>query len=248
MGEPMNYDTYAEHYAYAREAVPWVIAPLLLAARQIPAPATVVEIGCGTGNYILALAETLPELAYQGFDLSAEMLEVARARSTRVAFTQGNADVHFPYPDRGCHLAFAVDVIHHLAALDVFFREASRILTVGGLLLIVTDSDQDLRRRSLTRYFPDVLAVELRRYPGLDVLHDQAAHAGFQVRHVEAAVGTRPLDASFLAQLDAKCSSGMRLIPPEAHMQGMERVRQASARGEEWLSCYTVITYGKGVG
>ena len=159
MGEPMNYDTYAEHYAYAREAVPWVVAPLLQAVRQLPTPATVVEIGCGTGNYLLALAEALPEQTYQGFDLSVGMLKVAQARSTRVAFTQGNADEHFPYPDRGCHLAFAVDVIHHVTALDVFFRETARVLTAGGVLLLVTDSDQDLRTRSLTQYFPDRASI-----------------------------------------------------------------------------------------
>jgi SAM-dependent methyltransferase len=82
----------------------------------LPAKATVVEIGCGTGNYIVALADALPDYVYKGFDLSLGMLEVAQARSTRVVFAQGNADVHFPYPDGCCHLAFAVDVIHHIAA------------------------------------------------------------------------------------------------------------------------------------
>jgi SAM-dependent methyltransferase len=242
MGEPMNYDTYAEHYAYAREAVPWIVTPLVRAVRQLPAKATVVEIGCGTGNYIVALADALPDYVYKGFDLSLGMLEVAQARSTRVVFAQGNADVHFPYPDGCCHLAFAVDVIHHIAAPDVFFREAARVLTVGGVLLIITDSEDNLRTRSLTQYFPDVLAADLRRYPPLQTLH----RAGLPVRQVEAAEGTIALDDAFIAKLEAKCSSGMRLISPEAHRQGMERVRQARACGEQWRSCYTVITYANG--
>jgi hypothetical protein len=28
MGEPMPYDTYAEPYAYTREAFPWITTPL----------------------------------------------------------------------------------------------------------------------------------------------------------------------------------------------------------------------------
>ena len=248
MGEPMDYDTYAEHYAYAREAAPWVVAPLSRAVRKLPLGAAVVEIGCGTGNYVLALAEAFPAYTYHGFDLSDGMLRVARARSARVAWTEGDADVRFPYPDGGCEMAFAVDVVHHITALDVFFREAARILTPGGVLVVVTDSEEDIRARSLTHYFPEILPVELRRYPAIETLHRQAANAGFQLRHVVPAIGTRPLDTRFLGQLEAKCSSAMRLISPEAQRQGMERVRLGSARGEPWHSCYTVITYGKGEG
>lgn len=241
----MDYDAYAERYAHTREAVPWVLGPLEGAVRRLPAGAVVVEIGCGTGNYVAALAEALPEYDYRGFDASKGMLAVARARSARIAWTEGNADVRFPYPDAECRLAFAVDVVHHIRALDVFFREAARTLSPGGSLMVVTDSEQNIRERSLTRFFPEILDIELRRYPSVSWLHARAAAAGLDAGPVQPAVGDRVLDSHFVGQLEAKCSSAMRLIAPEAHRRGMERVREASARGERWHSCYTILAYDK---
>jgi SAM-dependent methyltransferase len=243
--EPMDYDAYAPRYATAREAVPWVIAPLADAVRRLPVDASVVDIGCGTGNYVIALEAALPGRSYHGFDLSEPMLAVARGRSGRVIWAHGDANERFPYADGACEAAFAIDVIHHITALDVFFREAARILSPRAILIVVTDSEDDIRSRSLTRFFPEILDVELRRYPRIATLHALAENAGLQRHRAVPATGTRVLDAHFLAQLDAKCSSAMRLIPPEAHQRGMDRVREACSRGERWHSCYTVITYIK---
>ena len=243
MGEQLNYDNFAEKYAQTRWADSWIVAPLLREVERLPANSTIVEIGCGTGNYIIAISEEIPCHVYKGFDLSDGMLRVARARSTRIEFSQGNAALRFPYPDGCCDLAFAVNVIHHIESTDVFLRESARILKPGGRLLIVTDSEENIRSRSLTRYFPETLEIELRRYPQLPVLHRHAEGVGLQLLGEEAAEGSIDLDASFISKLEQKCSSAMRLISPETHRRGIKRVQRASERGEQWFSCYTVIKY-----
>lgn len=245
MGQPMDYDDYAARYAQTRAAVPWVIQPLLQAIRRLPAPATILEIGCGTGNYLTELAQVLPEYRYSGFDLSAGMLAQARARTAAVEWLQGNAEERFPYPDRHGTLAFTVDVIHHLVHLDRFFQEAARVLVPGGRCLVVTDSECNLRTRSLTAFFPEILEIELSRYPTMDELHVQAQAAGLAYLGLEAAEGWMPIDEAFMVRLEAKCSSGMRLMPDAAHRQGMARVRQAHTQGERWYSCYSIVHYGK---
>lgn len=242
---PTDYDRYAATYAWARSAVPWVVAPLAGLVGGLPSRATVLEIGCGTGNYIHALARGRADVAYMGFDISKPMLREARARPSRAVFVAGDAARAFPCRDDVCGLAFAVDVIHHINGLAPFFPEAARVLMPGGRLLIVTDSEENIRQRSLTTHFPEILPIELQRYPALGLLHQHAADAGLRLQKEEPAFGHVPLTEDFLQRLAAKCSSAMRLLAPDQHAAGMARVRQAQGRGEHWLSCYTVLHYGK---
>lgn len=238
-----DYDEYALTYVWARWAVPWVLQPLAQSAGVLPAGAAVLEIGCGTGNYICALLDSRRELTYYGFDISELMLHQARSRGSSVTFIHGAAAKRFPVSDQTFRLAFAVDVIHHIDDLSRFFDEANRILVPDGQLVIVTDSEDTLRRRSLTRFFPEILPIELARYPPIPQLHSEAFRAGFELVSQEEAGGRIALDDAFLARLEAKCSSAMRLMEPEAHAAGMARVLAAAARGEQWLSCYDVLLY-----
>ena len=93
-----DYDEYAPTYAWARWAVRWVVSPLARIAHALPADAAVLEIGCGTGNYIRALAETRNDLVYAGFDLSEPMLQEARRWGSSVTFVHGDAGKEFPFP------------------------------------------------------------------------------------------------------------------------------------------------------
>lgn len=245
MGRAMNYDAFAPRYAHTRWAVPWIVDPLVTAAGVLAERSTIVDVGCGTGNYVIALHDALPQHDYRGFDISDGMLEVARSRSDRIAFAKGDAAHGFPCPDECCDLAFAVDVIHHIERIDVFFREASRILKPQRRLLVVTDSEENIRSRSLTRHFPETLEIELDRYPRMRDLDEAAADADLRLVGREAAEGNIPLDDDFIAKLEAKCSSSLRLISSEAHKKGIESLREAGQRGEQWFSCYTVVKYEK---
>jgi len=243
VGRPMSYDGYAREYAHTRAPVSWVLDPLRRQLEARPGRALVIEIGCGTGNYLIALRNEQPRHRFVGFDLPAPMLEVARSRSARVRLTRADAERGFPFADGCCQVAFAVDVVHHIARLDTFFGEARRILAPDGRCVIVTDSDENIRRRSLTRHFPELLAIELDRYPSLDQLDAAAGRVQLERCRVERCEGRMELDDAFLDRLERKCSSAMRLMAPEAHREGMKRVRAAAAEGESWLSCYTAITY-----
>jgi SAM-dependent methyltransferase len=240
---PTDYDDYAPTYAWSRSAVPWIVSPLSRIVDLLPADAAVLEIGCGTGNYIRALAASRPELGYFGFDLSEAMLQEARGFGSTVAFIRGDAAKEFPVPNDSVGLAFAVDIVHHIDDLARFFAEAHRVLLPGGCLLVVTDSEDTLRRRSLTRFFPEILAIERLRYPTIARLDHEADRAGLRFDSHQEAVGRIPLDDEFLGRLEAKCASAMRLITTEQHTAGMARVRAAGLRGEQWLSCYDVVRY-----
>src|SRR5213593_2420250 len=80
------------------------------------------------------------------------LLHEARSRGSKVTFVLGDAAKEFPFPNQRFGFTFAVDVIHHIEDLSCFFAEVHRVLVPGGHLMIVTDSRDTLKRRSLTAF------------------------------------------------------------------------------------------------
>ena len=95
-----------------------------------------LEVGCGTGNYIVALEEVCGCLCW-GDDPSEQMLVRAQERSTRVRFRLGGAEALGFLPGF-FDLVFSVDVIHHVSDRLRHFREVWRVLKPGGRLCTVT--------------------------------------------------------------------------------------------------------------
>jgi len=245
MGRPLDYNGFAKTYAETRSAVPWVIKPLLREFEKLNQPTIIVEIGCGTANYIIEMCGRLPGNIYKGFDLSDEMLKAAKSRTDKIEFKQADADLGFPYPDESCNAAFAVDVIHHIAKYDVFFRECGRILKPNSILIIVTDSEENIRNRSGNKFFPEKLKVEMDRYPPIDELNSYAKDSGLDLVSEEQAEGYMDINDEMISKIEKKNSSSSRLISEEAFQRGLERVRQAKLSGEKWFSTYTILIYKK---
>lgn len=245
----IDYDRFAPSYAATRRAAPWLLETLAGITRSLPPASAVVEIGCGTGNYIAALREIAADCAFYGFDRSPGMLEQARVRQTSSAgsvdFRLGDAGQAFPFPAQFCDLAFAVDVIHHIAKLDVFFTETARILKSEGRLLLLTDSEDDIRNRSLSLFFPEIIDSELKRYPRFAVLDKLAGRAGLRNIAIKRVQGRIDIDDDFVAKLAQKCASALHGISENAFSEGMRRVEQARRQNAKWLSKYSVIHYRK---
>jgi SAM-dependent methyltransferase len=238
-----DYDDYAPTYAWARSAVSWVLEPLVAEARQLAPGAVVVELGCGTGNYVRALRPMLPATVTIGLDISEPMLREALRHSHDLPLVRADASLAIPFADRSVDFSFAADVIHHLGDLEQFFAEVARVLSDAGSVVIVTDTPENIHRRSMPRYFPEVLEVEVRRLPGVASVHAAAAAAGLALRSDTTVAGALDLTDDFLAKLQARCSSALRLLDAAAHEAGMTRVRQARDLGERWHSSYSVFRY-----
>ena len=103
----------------------------------------VADLGCGTGRTSAALAPFVRQVV--AVDASAEMLRAARERLDTV----GNVDVRdgaleaVPVADASVDLALLVLVLHHLADPALVLREARRILTPGGRLVVIDMQPHD---------------------------------------------------------------------------------------------------------
>jgi ubiquinone/menaquinone biosynthesis C-methylase UbiE len=173
----IDYAGLAEQYAQHRRVHPEVLRDLLQEG-AIDARSRVLEVGCGTGNYALAL-ESAVGCQCWGVDPSEEMLAEARGRTDGVLFQVGRAE-QLQFSSGFFYLVFSVDVIHHLEDIAHYFQEACRVLKPGGRICTVTDSEWIIRHRQpLAVYFPESVAVDLARYPRLAELRDLMEEAGF---------------------------------------------------------------------
>jgi ubiquinone/menaquinone biosynthesis C-methylase UbiE len=101
-----------------------------------PAPAVVADLGCGTGSLTLLLAEAGHEVC--GVDLSARMLDEARAKTAgvRVELRQGDA-ADPPCPDHSCDVVLVRHVLWAMPDPAAAVGRWVRLLKPGGLLLLV---------------------------------------------------------------------------------------------------------------
>ncbi|MBD8043555.1 methyltransferase domain-containing protein [Arthrobacter sp. Sa2BUA2] len=144
------------------------------AAHQ-PNPATILDLGAGTGTGTLGLTRTFPAAQVTAVDQSEFMLQRLAAMmenqrlSARVSTLQADLDTGWPQLS-GIDLAWAASSMHHMGDPAHIFDQIARTLTPEGLLVVV---EMD----TLPRYLPDDLGFGT---PGLEQrCHNAVAAAGW---------------------------------------------------------------------
>lgn len=105
-----------------------------------------LDVGCGTGNYALALAEAGFDVV--GIDFAPGMLKKARAKAARlpqapVTFEQADFNRNLPFPADSFDHAICIIALQCVADPPRFLREIRRVLKPDGLFLVVAvDSSQ----------------------------------------------------------------------------------------------------------
>ncbi len=214
----LTYDrAVAASYARHRGVRPEVLARLLEDS-AVDRDSRVLEVGCGTGDHIIAVQFVTGCTAY-GTDISEEMLAHAGRRDAPVSFAAGTAE-YLDFPDASLDFVFTVDVVQHLGGTAEHYREAYRVLAPGGHLCTMTHSD-DMFRNSivLSRYFPETVAVNLERYPTIEALRGQMTAAGFGDLHDDEI--TYPTEVNNSALYASKAYSTLHLIPEQAFERGL---------------------------
>lgn len=163
------------------------VAPYVrLAADHQP----VIDVGCGRGEFLAACREA--GIAARGVDTNERSVADLKARGFEVALA-GVPECFAPVDNGSLGAIVAMHVVEHLPveALFALFREAARVLRVGGLLMIETPNAESIAV-SATDFWRDPTHIAPRHAAALTVLAREHGFAIDEVRAVhELPEGTR---------------------------------------------------------
>ena len=186
-----DYGDASNHYDSTRVPVgPEIVLGHLAAGSTALGEVHLLDAGCGTGSYAAVIAPHIGALTLM--DASDEMLAVATAKLAAIADAPPVDARHgqlqaLPFEDGSFDAVMTNQVLHHLDAPAAegwpehaeAFAEYARVLKPGGVLVINTCSDEQIRHGwwafSLIPTGRDEMA---RRYAPIEVLEELARANG----------------------------------------------------------------------
>jgi SAM-dependent methyltransferase len=174
------YDTIGRTYDSTRRADPELVQAI---ARHLnlTAGARYLDVGCGTGNYAVALQKLGAQM--HGVELSTTMLSRAVGKSAQVKWIHGNAE-HLPFRDRAFAGALTTFTLHHMKNPWRALEEVFRVIGTGSFVIMGADHVQ-VERYWLKEYFPDGIAKAAREGPSLQETVAALRRAGFSSVEVD---------------------------------------------------------------
>ena len=190
-----HYETYDEtsrHYDHTRVAVGAEIILGCLARQAKPlGELTVLDAGCGTGDYSQAIVGRVGRI--EAMDMSQGMLDAARAklaephRAGRIAFHRGSITA-LPFAAASLDGVMINQVLHHLpdhgsegyALHRQVFAEFARVLRPGGSLVVNSCSRDQLEGAYwYYRLAPRAMAAMTVKFVALDDIETILGDVGF---------------------------------------------------------------------
>jgi ubiquinone/menaquinone biosynthesis C-methylase UbiE len=137
-----------------------------------------LDIGCGTGNYTIALAEK--GLNLYGVDPSEKMLKTAQSGNQNINWLLGTAE-QIPTVNNIFDGVIAILTIHHWTNIKQSLREINRVLKASGRIVFFTSTPEQMRGYWLNHYFPKMLDSSINKMPSFEIINDSCTSAGCEL-------------------------------------------------------------------
>lgn len=175
------YDNIGSEYNSTRQADPY-IAEKLFQFLSSKTNELYLDIGCGTGNYTIALANT--GLNFYGVEPSEHMLNIAKSQNREMNWLIGQAE-EIPAGDNMFAGCIATLTIHHWADIEKAFKELYRVLKENAKIVFFTSTPKQMQGYWLNYYFPKMLEDSIKQMPSFETIKSAAANAGFVIKTTE---------------------------------------------------------------
>jgi SAM-dependent methyltransferase len=230
----VDYDAIAELY----DATPGrtrQVDPELLAFACGRSPAdrlALLDIGCGTGNQLIANRAALASAVIVGLDRSRGMLRQARRKAPGLAWVQADAAA-LPFRDDSFDFVTCQFALHHMADKAGVIRDAFRVLRRGGRFVMRNLCPQESLDWLYYAYFPEALTADLVDFWPPEIIKAEMEEAGFgavaiELQHLRC---TQDMRAWFDEVSRRHACSQLTAIADAAYEAGVNRlVKELAAR------------------
>jgi SAM-dependent methyltransferase len=196
----IDYNDISENYSIYRNASPTVVDHILEKIKNKNIK-EILEIGCGTADYLYALTQQLKCNSY-GFDNSENMISEANKKNPGLKLKINDLHKVFDYNDNFFDLVYSIDVVHYVKDLD------------------------DLENRTITKYFPESLEIEMKRYPGVNEIIENMKNSDFKGIEISHTEKEYKMDEKIFQKFKNKAFSAIRLISEESFEKGIKKVKK----------------------
>ena len=163
-----------------------VISEVVARAADRGRPLRLLDVGTGAGRYLDAVGESVSGALTRGvfpigLDLTPAMLTQARIQNghtgLRAQHLVGSVET-LPFQAASCDAITCFNAVHHFD-LARFMREAARVLTPSGQLVLYTRTPEQNRHTIWGRYFPEFATRETRLHRLADLCAALKATSAF---------------------------------------------------------------------
>jgi len=226
-----DYSQVAKYYDEVRPTPAPILVSKIIDYGRIYAGCAVLDVGCGTGRFPQSIS-ALEDSIICALEPSIEMLRqaVVKDRAKRILWVRGDGQ-RLSFQDGVFDCAYMTAVIHHIENKQMALEEIYRVLKEGGNCVIMTFSHSRIRKH-ITRDFPGVVQIDLKRVPSVPSLKKMMTIVGFRGVHhhvVQVEEGYVSTD-EYLERVRNKYISTLTLLSDEEFERGFkifqERVRR----------------------
>lgn len=178
---PAKYNKIGINYNQTRKADPYLTEQLIKHLNP-KNDSLYLDIGCGTGNYTIALWKK--GFRFIGIDPSIEMLQKAQLKNKDIKWHIGTAE-KTGLSENSVDGIIATLTIHHWSNLSRAFSELAYVLKPEGKVVIFTSSPIQMEGYWLNYYFPKMMKDSILQMPSIDNVLAALHSAGFKLKTKE---------------------------------------------------------------
>lgn len=181
VSQRVNYDLISHAYDSGphrgKEVDPNLLAYLAERGKTAD-PLRILDLGCGTGNQLIANQPHVPRAIVVGLDLFAGMLQQAQQKSEGIHWLQGNS-ADPPFANDSFDYISNQFSFHHVQDKVAMIRGVYRVLCRNGRFVMQNIAPHEMPDWVYYHYFPTSYALDLDHYLTLDELQTLLAETGF---------------------------------------------------------------------
>jgi len=226
-----DYSQVAKYYDEVRSIPADILVSKIIEYGKIDAKCTVLDVGCGTGRFPLIIS-TVKKPIFCALEPSIEMLKqaVTKDKTKCILWVRGDGQ-RLPFQESLFDCVYMTAVIHHIENKEMALREIYRVLKRDGNCVIQTFSHSGIKKH-ITRDFPKVVAIDLKRIPSVPSLKKMMAITGFkEIHHHIVTIDEGYVSTNeYLKRVRKKYMSTLTLLSEDDFQRGFKIFQQRVRR------------------